>query len=122
MTTSKKQQILALRSQGMKYRDIAEKVGVSFQYAALVCGQSDISKFRPYTETECVFPHLRQWLNTNSISRNELLRRMGFASSGNPNVSLGHILRGEKDPSKSWIDRMISVTGLPYEQLFSTEV
>ena len=118
---TKKQQILALRSQGLKYRQIAEKVGVSFQYAAIVCGQGDVCKFRPFTQDECVFPHFRQWLNAHRVSRNELIRRAGITLSGTNNQRLGAILRGKSDPSKVWIDRLICATGLPYEQLFAEE-
>ncbi len=118
---TKKQQILALRAQGMKYRQIAAHVGVSFQYAAIVCGQTDISKFRPYSKDDCVFPYLRQQLNTQRVSRNELIRRMGLNISGENNAKLGRILRGEQNPNKLWIDRMISATDLPYEQLFNEE-
>ena len=119
---TKKQQILALRSQGMTYRQIAEKVGVSFQYAAIVCGQTDSSHFRPVSKQSCVWPMLRQWMNENKISRSELLRRMRFNTSGNANAKLARILRGEQELSKPWIDRLICATGLPYEQLFATEV
>ena len=118
---TKKQQIPALRAQGMKYRDIAQKVGVSFQYAAIVCGRADPSKFRPFSSETCIFPYLRQHLNAGHISRNELIRRMGFTCSGEVNMKLGRILKGEQAPPKDWIDRMISATGLPYEQLFNDE-
>lgn len=116
-----KQQILALRSQGMTYRQIAQSVGVSFQWVSIICGQADGSHFRPVTEQSCVWPMLRQWMNENKISRNELLRRMRFNTSGNTNAKLARILRGEQELSKPWIDRLIFATGLPYEQLFAQE-
>ena len=118
---TKKQQILALRSQGLKYRQIAEKVGVSFQYAAIVCGQSHTGYFRAVTADECIWPNLRNWINVNRICRNAMLRRMGLTTYGENNMKLGRILKGTQTPSKEWIDRLICATGLPYEQLFAEE-
>lgn len=122
MTTNKKQRIIALRSQGMKYRDIAAQLGVYFQYVAIVCGQTNTYYFRAVSAEECIWPNLRRWMNENRICRNALLRRMGFTTFGEHNMKLGRILKGTQEPGKDWIDRLISATGLPYEVLFAREV
>lgn len=118
---TRKEQILSLRSQGMKYRQIAAEVGVSFQYVAVVCGKSDRTKFRPMTETDCVYPALRSWINEHGCSRNELVRRLGLQVCGETNARIGKLLRGDSMPAKPMIDRLIATTGLPYETLFAAE-
>ena len=108
------------REKGLSYREIAKMYGVSFQTVAFACGRSGYH-FKPFTEKSCVYPYLRKWLNDNSVSRNEFIRRMGCVPCGDANMRYGAYFRGECYPSKQTIDRMLQVTGLTYEQLFYRE-
>ena len=118
---SKRKQMQMLREQGLKYREIAEKFGCSKQYVAVVCGKCDPAHF-VYIGKECVYPNLRKWMNENKVSRNEFVRRMGYAPSGRSADSFRAYIRGDAQPRKPYIDKMLEVTGLTYETLFYTEV
>lgn len=111
------------RNAGMKYKEIAEKYGVTYQAVAQACAQkgSD-AKFRSYTEKEVVYPYLRQWLNENKVSRSEFMRRLGSSPSGRERGYITHWFRGTYAPTKKIIDKMLAATGLKYEQLFATEI
>lgn len=114
--TSKKEAMIAMRQQGMKYSDIAELLGCSRQYVAEVCGKANVAHFRLCNS---IYPNLQRWINENKVSKFELLRRIGYTTSS-PNVDkIGRIIRGKTKPTKDYIDRLIKVTGMPYEVLFA---
>lgn len=117
---SKRKQMQALRAQGLKYKEIGERLGVSAQYVAVVCGKGDQAYYRPVGD-ECVYPNLRKWMNKNKVSRREFLRRMGLTAHTGNYERLTSYLRGETEPRKAYIDKMLEVTGLTYEELFYTE-
>lgn len=117
---SKRKQMQMLRDQGLRYREIAEQFGCTIQYVAIVCGKSNPSHFVP-VGSSCAYPNLREWMNKNKVSRNEFIRRMGLTIAPNNLDRFGAYIRGEAYPRKNYIDKMLEVTGLTYEELFKTE-
>lgn len=113
----KKDQIRALRKQGLTYRKIAEQFGCSYQYVAQVCGRKCDYRFSTIKDT-CIYPNLRKWMNDNRISRAEFVRRMGLMPETCNISRFGNVLLGKHYPRKPYIDLMIKVTGMPYEVLF----
>lgn len=106
------------RELGMTYAQIGEKHGVSRQRVGQLIGHSNKYCFRVIKKEGCKFVNLRNWMNENSISRNELARRMGLVPSG---VIMGRIrsyMSGENKPPQHYIDMMIEATGMDYETLF----
>lgn len=117
---SKKEQILALRDECMTHMEIAKAVGTSHQYVAMILSQQDPRYFR-FITTPSPYPNFKNWMNENRISRHELLRRMGIAVHPTNVSTINRVLRGEADPRKSYIDRLIKATGMDYETLFAKE-
>ena len=115
-----RQRALELREQGMKYRDIAEQLGVSYQRVAQICGKSNPSRFRPVSDT-CIYKNLKEWMNANKVSKREIIRRMGFAYHVTTEHQISSMLLGKYQPRKDYIDRLLLVTGMTYEELFATE-
>lgn len=111
---------IAARESGMTYRQIAQEYGVSVQRIQQVCSRHDPRKFRVITES-CVYPNLRNWMNSNRISRSELLRRMGEGVHPEAIVRLRDWMLGKYDPRKSMIDKLLAATGMSYEVLFAKE-
>ena len=109
------------REQGLTYRAIAEKYGVSYQAVAIAVGRADPARFKPYTEEQVVYPILRRWLNRRKITKKEFIRRMGYIPGGTNSTNLASWLKGMTYPSKQNIDKMLKVTGLTYEELFYRE-
>ena len=110
----------ALREQGYTYDQIARISGVSKARVFSLVGKGNPIYIRALTEKECIYPALRQWMTANQISRMELTRQMqnGVAV---PYFStrLSRILRGEQEPRKTEIDKLLSITQMTYEQLFT---
>lgn len=111
--------MLADREAGMIYKQIAEKHGVSAQYVAFVCSKYSSVHFRHVSETGCIYPNWRRWVNENKISKNEMLRRMGITVGSENSERLRKFMKGEQFPRKDYIDKLLKVTGMSYEMLFS---
>jgi transcriptional regulator with XRE-family HTH domain len=114
-----KRKILELREQGYTYQEIGEELGCTKQYIGQICGKYNPNRFQFITESGCVYPNLRKWMNENKISRKELIRRSGIYETANSSYHLTGILEGKSQPPKPTIDKLIAATGMPYEVLFS---
>lgn len=112
----------AERDKGLTYREIAEKYGVSHQCVAIACARFSPTHFRYITEKGCIYVNLRNWMNKNMVSISELARRMGYQGSATSSTRISEYLAGRSNPRKQFIDKMIEVTGLPYEKLFEEDL
>lgn len=110
------------REAGMTCREIAEKYGVSHQWVHSVVGRYSPERFRYVKEQACVYPNLRNWMNANKVGKREMLRRMGLEAYPKNSTYLYTVMTGRRSPRKTYIDRMLQVTGMTYEELFYTEV
>lgn len=115
-----KEKVIELRKQGLKYKEIAEMFGVSWQRIRQICGKQETSWFHA-VGSECVYPNIRKWMNENQITKGEFLKRMGLSDCSDNRSRLGGYLRGKCYPQKSYIDKMLAATGLAYEELFCKE-
>lgn len=96
--------------EGMSYTEIAEKHGVSRQCVHQACTFEPNHKVKPRA---CIFVNLRNWMNDNCISKTKLSEIAEFSYT-----ALDRYLKGESDAPKRFIDKMIELTGIPYETLF----
>jgi transcriptional regulator with XRE-family HTH domain len=110
----------ALRDKGLKYKEIAEIMGVSHQCVAHMCGKYNPSHFRMFSDA-VVYPNLRKWLNENKVSVMELIRRCGYVPHTEEHNRFTSWMYGKNDPSKRTIDACLKVTGMKYEELFYRE-
>lgn len=111
----------AERDKGLKYREIAEKYGVSKQAVAQFCGKYQPARFIPYGEKGCRYVNLRNWLNKEKLTQAELIRRLGYEVLKPTRERIWNILSGKLELRKSEIDKLIALTGLTYEQLFAED-
>ena len=105
----------------MSYKEIAAKHGVSHQAVAEACARQSPGRFRAYTPREVIYPKLRRWLNENRVCRSEFVRRLGNVPGSNTIHNVSDWFAGKYFPKKTVIDRILTVTGLTYEELFATE-
>jgi transcriptional regulator with XRE-family HTH domain len=120
--TERTKKYLEARDSGMTYEQIAEMFGVSKQRVAQACGKYQPSKFQFITEKGCIYPNWRNWMNKNKVSKIELVRRMGYVNSPSAaSVTLREYMTGKNDMRKSYIDKLLEVTGMSYEVLFYRE-
>lgn len=111
----------AERENGLTYQQIADKYGVSKQNVQQACGKYQPKRFRYFNEKHCIYVNFRKWLNDNNITCSELIRRIGWEPVYENHKKIRKILCGMAFPRKPLIDKLIEITGLPYEQLFALE-
>ena len=114
-----KTQIIADRESGITCQQVAEKHGITKQYVSQITGKCRMSGHKAITESQCVYPNLRKWMNEHNVSNSELLCRMYLSPVAGNISKIGRIMDGETMPKKDWIDAMIEATGMSYERLFS---
>ena len=112
---------IAARDMGMTHAEIAKKYGVSRQTVSQACARHCPGHFKPYTADEVVYPNLRRWLNENKVGRSEFARRLGNVSTGTSYQLVCDWFRGKNYPIKKSIDKILSVTGLTYEELWEVD-
>ena len=106
------------RESGKSVKEIAEKYGVSYQAVSQATAKIKKGYFTHYTEEQCVYPNLRNWLNDNKVTRSEFLRRIGLTPSPNNSTRLSYYFTGKNYPAKATIDKFLEITGMTYEELF----
>jgi hypothetical protein len=116
---ARNEEMITMRKQGLKYKEIAEKFGVSWQRVRKICGNQDVAYFHAVS-SECIYPKLRKWMNDNQITRTEFLKRMGLSDCADNRSRLSGYMKGKCYPQKKYIDKMLAATGLTYEELFFT--
>lgn len=114
--------MLKLHNEGMTYREIGKKLGLSHQRVCVIIGGENPKLFRPHTVDRCVYSGIRKWLNANKISNNELSRRLYGNANPKNAMRISSILKGKTEITKSFIDKIIEITGLTYEKAFESEV
>ena len=118
---SKKEQITLLAEQGLTMREIAGQVGVTRQYvSSCLCG-TGLHDFIRLREEDCIYPNLRKWWNEHRMTLPRFFEAMGMRYHNNSINRLHIYMRGDGNPRKDFIDKLIAATGLPYETLFYRE-
>lgn len=120
---SRTEEYRALREQGLTYREIAARFGVTHQTVAQVCAKSKDTQFRRIRPQSCIYPALRKWMNDNLVSRAELYRRM---HNGNPCIGRApYVIRERMVGRTLWrldeIEKLLDITGMTFEELFRGE-
>lgn len=102
------------RKNGMTYREIADKYGVSYQSVHTCCTKVDGTYHIKVNRKNCIYPNLRAWLNADKDRMKRFFQEM-------KGCSIREYMRGEMQPKKDIIDRMLALTGMTYEVMFAQE-
>lgn len=105
---------LAERANGLTYRQISEKYGVTYQCVYATCRNVDGTYKAKITDNGCIYPNLRKWLNADRKRRDRFFQAM-------MGVTIRDILNGTRQPKKDVIDKMIALTGMTYEEMFKED-
>ena len=116
-----KEEIKRMKAEGVHVDEIAKEFGITRTRVYQIIGPTRMRGFRPFTEDMCIYPHWRNWLNENRVTIREMVDRMGLENCNSNYQQVWGWMYGRCYPTKKNIDRILSVTGLTYEQLFSTE-
>lgn len=111
-------QMVEMREKGMSYRELSKLFGVSHQRVQQIVGKHDGRYFRTITKENCVYDAIRNWLNENRISLAEFTRRMYCNTEPNNYYNTIGRLSGKVELTKTYIDKILSITNLTYEDAF----
>lgn len=112
------QQIIAMREKGMSNTEIGKKLGISRQRVEQIVPPR-IKYFRVLTPESCKWSGLRNWMNKNSVSKTELVRRLyGNAYPENYARVIAILKEAGRNTPKYFIDNVLNITGLTYEEIF----
>lgn len=114
----KREQAIALRQKGMTYQEIADSMGISKAYVAILLDKTvKTSNFHIWPIELSPYPVLTQWMNDNQITRQELAEKLGYSPSTGSYYIITKIMRTDKFTKKE-IDKLLEITGMTYEELF----
>lgn len=111
-----KEQILdacAMRLDGHALQEIADKYGVTKQRIMMLVPKTGGGR-KLYGDS--VYPQIKAWLSENRMSNKRLGVMLGVS-----NTTLSRWLMGGDTIPKAKIDKILSLTGLTYEQAFKKE-
>lgn len=117
---NKKEKMVELRKQGMTYQEISDILGCSKSYVGSQLSNSEEYKFRTLTPKDCIYVGLRNWMNKNKVTRASFCRMMYGYVHPATHMRYSAIFRG-KDCTKKTIDKILSITGLAYEEAFKLD-
>ena len=123
-TEQRTQLMKELRKQGLSYRAIGLRLGVSRQTVFNhIGGYERVCYFTPWTEQDIAYKGLREYMNEHRMSKTDFTRLI-YGQPFNPNnfQRLSKILAGGENFTKPTIDKILSATGLTYEEAFRKEV
>jgi len=115
---SRKSKLQKARDEGLTYDEISRRFGISKQRVHQIIGKSNTSLFRPITPKMCVYDGIRLWMNKNKISTAELVRRIYGRTGGEAYEMTRRRLTGINELTKTYIDKILSITNLTYEEAF----
>lgn len=105
--------IRTMHEKGFTYEEIGQLLGISKQ-AAHNAAVRIVKGFNATSVEKVKYTGLRNWMMSNQVSVSELSNRCGYAK-------MYASIVGESEPSKKYIDSILAVTGLTYEQCFKEE-
>lgn len=106
------------RAKGLTLQQIADKYGVSKQCVSESCCMGNKNKFKEITHQDCIYLHLREWMNLNKVKKSALMHMVGLEPVSAYYSTFKGYLTGKSEPKKGLIDKLIRVTGIPYAMLF----
>lgn len=123
MSNSRTVQMIELRLSGKSYDEIGKLFGVSKQRVFQLIGGDERGR---YTVNEVAirkikYLGLRNWMKDNRVSVAQLTRLIYGHANASTQTSTRLKIYGTSEMPKSFIDKLIEITGLSYERLFDEE-
>lgn len=109
MTREEKIEAYAMRLDGHTLQEIGDKFGVTREYIRLIVGIR--GNVRP--PKNCVYPAIGKWFSEHGASLHGFAKEYGVCLT-----TINNVLTGKTDPSKKTIDKILTATGMTYEEAF----
>lgn len=109
-----------LNEEGKSYNEIAAIYGISKQRVYQILRKGDKRYFRYISKRSVKYTGLRNWMNTNKISFNELVTRVFGYYHSEHYKRLYWYLNSER-LTMPLIKKILEITGLTFEECFMEE-
>lgn len=97
---------------GSTFQEVANELGYSKQYIHMMFGE--MFKGRRVTmERYCIYPNIFSYMKKNRLTRAEFAKKIGVSTA-----QMYGVLKGERKTTKHFIDRILEITGMTYEEAF----
>lgn len=113
MTNDQKKEAFSMLVDGATYTEVAEKFGVSRQRVNQIFG-SVFGESVWEKDKYAKYPAISNFMREERISLNKLSERTLRTPS-----TVGNYLSGKTDIPKSFIDEILKITGMTYEEAFA---
>lgn len=114
MTKEQKIEAYTMLLDGRTMQEVGDRFGVTRQRIQQLFPHAT---GREYKHHKCVYPNLAAWLRDRNMSRKKFSELIGASAN-----AVNEWLRGKYGPNKYYIDKILEVTGLTYEEAFYEEV
>ena len=117
MPDIRKEQMEEMFRKGMTYAQIGKEFGLSRQRVYQIIGGSYRNNYHGIKPENCVYVELHNYLIANRMSISAFTRKAYGCYLPRYCKQISNAFKG-KDVPKSVVDKILSVTGLTYEQAF----
>lgn len=111
MTAEEKALLYKLRADGCTLKQCADVFHKSPEHIRQNLPPTGVKYKKP--NESCVYPNISVWMKENRMSYNLLSEKLGFSVSSTWKALAGHSM-----PGKTFIDCILSLTGMTYEEAF----
>lgn len=118
---SKREEVIELCREGYAYREIAETLGITRQRVYQILKDVHVEDFTRLKDTDCVYPNIKKWWNENRMTYMKFFKAMDLEYHAANINRFKTYIKGKSNPRKKYIDKLITTTGMTYEQLFYRE-
>ena len=114
MTNEQILEMVTMRVNGATLREIAEKFNISREYVRQCMPKQMVTNQLVENGWESIiYPALKEWVKEHEFSNADLAKKTGTSQQ-----HINAFLRGNFNPRKSTIDKILALTGMTYEQAF----
>jgi hypothetical protein len=114
MTKEQKIEAYAMILNGASQREVGEKFGVSKQYIQSLIPATAIRM--DAAAERCVYPNIAEWMRENKMGFSGIAKAIEMTPQ-----TVHRDLTGKGEPRKYFIDSMLKLTEMTYEQAFYKE-
>lgn len=107
-------EMFRLRIEGRSLQEIGGRFGITRERVRQILNKP--ARIASASTIKCVYPAISDYLKCNRISAYQFASRTGITYA-----TLYNTLTGRTNPNKRVIDKILSETGLTYEEAFRTD-
>lgn len=111
----------AMRKNGATLTEIGNAFGLKRQRIYQIIGRAGVKRFREVTPDKCAYVGIREWMNYNKVGFADFTRMIYGDFHPENYQRVCNWLKGNGDPRKKDIDKILQIIKQPYEVAFGKE-